>query len=126
MRDVYDMAGDASGRCCWRTKLGALHIADPIYNPSVIIAFSPMSQAATLLREARYAAGLTQAALAERLDVSQAAIAKLERKGANPTVDTLDNVLWATGHRLELSAAPASRPDADESSYTEESSTDEL
>jgi transcriptional regulator with XRE-family HTH domain len=81
----------------------------------VIIAFSTMSKAATLLREARYAAGLTQAALAERLDVSQAAIAKLERQGANPTVDTLDNALWATGHRLELSAAPARRLDADES-----------
>jgi transcriptional regulator with XRE-family HTH domain len=79
-----------------------------------------MSQAATLLREARYAAGLTQAALAERLDVSQAAIAKLERKGANPTVDTLDHVLWATGHRLELSAAPTHQPDADESSFEDE------
>lgn len=74
-----------------------------------------MPQAATLLREARYAAGLTQAALADRLDVSQAAIAKLERQGANPTVDTLDNVLRATGHRLELSATPARRLDADES-----------
>jgi transcriptional regulator with XRE-family HTH domain len=74
-----------------------------------------MSEAATLLREARYAAGLTQAALAERLDVSQAAIAKLERQGANPSVNTLDTVLSATGHRLELSAAPARRPDADES-----------
>jgi transcriptional regulator with XRE-family HTH domain len=63
-----------------------------------------MSEAATLLRDARYAAGLTQAALAERLDVSQAAIAKLERQGANPTVNTLDNILRATGHRLELSA----------------------
>jgi transcriptional regulator with XRE-family HTH domain len=85
-----------------------------------------MSRAATLLREARYAAGLTQAALAERLDVSQAAIAKLERKGANPTVDTLDNVLWATGHRLELSAAPTHQPDADESPFPDESPFDEL
>jgi DNA-binding XRE family transcriptional regulator len=109
------MAGDASGQCCRRRKHGALHIADPTYNPSVIIVFSTMSEAATLLREARYAAGLTQAALAERLDVSQAAIAKLERQGANPTVDTLDNVLCATGHRLELRAAPARRLDADES-----------
>jgi transcriptional regulator with XRE-family HTH domain len=75
-----------------------------------------MSDAATLLREARYAAGLTQAALAERLDVSQAAIAKLERQGANPTVDTLDNALRATGHRLTLSA-PARRLDADESPF---------
>ncbi len=78
-----------------------------------------MSEASTLLREARYAAGLTQAALAERLDVSQAAIAKLERQGANPTVDTLDNVLCATGHRLELSVAPARQLDADESASDE-------
>ncbi|MFZ2113781.1 MAG: helix-turn-helix transcriptional regulator [Solirubrobacteraceae bacterium] len=85
-----------------------------------------MSEAATLLREARYAAGLTQAELAERLDVSQAAIAKLERKGANPTVDTLDNVLWATGHRLELSATAARRPDTDESSYADKSAFDEF
>ncbi len=77
-----------------------------------------MSEAATLLREARYAAGLTQAALAERLDVSQAAIARLERHGANPTVNTLENVLWATGHRLALSA-PAHRLDADESPFDE-------
>ncbi len=73
-----------------------------------------MSQAATLLREARYAAGLTQAALAERLDISQAAIAKLERQGANPTMETLDNVLSATGHRLELRAAPTRRLATDE------------
>jgi len=77
-----------------------------------------MLEVATLLREARHAAGLTQAALAERLDVSQAAIAKLERQGANPTVDTLDNVLRATGHRLELSAAPAPQRGSDESLST--------
>jgi UDP-N-acetylglucosamine 1-carboxyvinyltransferase len=67
-----------------------------------------MSEAAKLLREARYAAGLSQAALAERLDVSQPAIAKLERQGANPTVNTLDEALAATGHRLVLSAATQS------------------
>jgi transcriptional regulator with XRE-family HTH domain len=78
-----------------------------------------MSEAAKLLREARYAAGLTQAALAELLDVSQAAIAKLERQGTNPTVDTLDNVLRATGHRLELSVAPARHLDADERPFEE-------
>jgi predicted transcriptional regulator len=70
-----------------------------------------MSEAATLLREARYAAGLTQAELAERLDISQAAIAKLERPDANPTVNTLNDALWATGHRLVLSAS-ARQPNA--------------
>jgi transcriptional regulator with XRE-family HTH domain len=57
-----------------------------------------------LLRDSRRRAGLTQRQLALRLGVSQAAIAKLERLGANPTVATLAAALWATGHRLELTA----------------------
>jgi transcriptional regulator with XRE-family HTH domain len=73
-----------------------------------------MSAPAALLKEARRRAGLTQAQLARRLGVSQAAVAKLERPGANPTVDTLDDALWATGHRLALDA-PARRPGVDES-----------
>jgi transcriptional regulator with XRE-family HTH domain len=67
-----------------------------------------------LIRKARNNARLSQAALAHQLGVSQAAIAKLERPGSNPTVDTLDDVLWATGHRLTLSA-PVRRPGVDES-----------
>ena len=59
-----------------------------------------------LIRDARRAAGLTQAELAARLGVSQSAIAKLEREGSNPTVETLDRVLRPTGHRLQL-IAPA-------------------
>jgi len=67
-----------------------------------------------LIRDARRAAGLTQAALAARLGVSQSAIAKLEREGCNPTVETLDRVLRATGHRLQL-IAPAWSDGVDES-----------
>lgn len=67
-----------------------------------------------LLKEARRQAGLTQAQLAHRLGVSQAAVAKLERPGSNHTVDTLDDALWATGHRLVLDA-PARGPGVDES-----------
>ncbi len=73
-----------------------------------------MSESATLLKEARREAGLTQAELARRLGVSQAAVAKLERPGANPTVNTLDDALWATGHRLTLTA-PVRLPGVDES-----------
>ena len=61
-------------------------------------------EAATLLRNARSKAGLTQAALARRLGKSQPSVAGLERRGANPTVETLEEVLHATGHRLELRA----------------------
>src|ERR1039458_4403702 len=54
-----------------------------------------MSESASLLKEARRQAGITQAELARRLGISQAAVAKLERPGANPTPDTLDGALWA-------------------------------
>jgi transcriptional regulator with XRE-family HTH domain len=73
-----------------------------------------MQDPASVLRAARRRAGLTQAELARRLGVSQAAVAKLESPRANPTVDTLDKALWATGHRLTLDA-PARRPGVDES-----------
>ncbi len=63
-------------------------------------------EAATLLRDARRRAGLTQQQLALRLGVSQAAVAKLERADANPTLRTLTEALRATGHRLAMQATP--------------------
>jgi transcriptional regulator with XRE-family HTH domain len=74
----------------------------------------PMPDPAALLRGSRRQAGLTQRQLALRLGVSQAAIAKLERPGANPTFATLAEALWATGHRLKLEA-PARHGGVDES-----------
>jgi DNA-binding XRE family transcriptional regulator len=58
--------------------------------------------ASTLLRTARRRADLTQAQLAERAGLSQAEVARLERAGSNPTAATLERLLRATGHRLEL------------------------
>ncbi|MBS1870407.1 MAG: helix-turn-helix domain-containing protein [Actinobacteria bacterium] len=57
-----------------------------------------------LVRDARKRAGLTQAELAERAGVTQSVIARLERGGGNPTFLTLERVLHAAGHRLELNA----------------------
>lgn len=54
---------------------------------------------------------MTQAELGRRLGISQAAVARLERPGANPTVVTLEKALAATGHLLVLEA-PA-RPGVD-------------
>jgi transcriptional regulator with XRE-family HTH domain len=71
-------------------------------------------EADALVRRARTDAKLTQAELARRLGTSQPAIVKLERPGANPTVRTLDRVLRATGHRLDLDA-PNWSPGIDES-----------
>jgi transcriptional regulator with XRE-family HTH domain len=65
-----------------------------------------MSSAASLIREARVDAAMTQAELANRAGLTQSAIARLERGGANPTIATLDNVIAATGHRLILAAEP--------------------
>ena len=57
-----------------------------------------------LIRDARKQAGLTQAELAERAGVTQSVVARLERGGGNPTFLTLERVLHAAGHRLELTA----------------------
>jgi transcriptional regulator with XRE-family HTH domain len=73
-----------------------------------------VSSIPALLRAARRDASLTQAELARRLGISQAAVAKFERPGANPTVDTLDRILWASGHRLVFEAL-AREPGVDES-----------
>lgn len=61
----------------------------------------------TLIRDARRAAGLTQTQLGTRAGMAQPAIARLERPGSNPTIETLERVLRATGRRLELGAAEA-------------------
>jgi len=65
-----------------------------------------MASADALVRQARAAAGLTQAQLAERVGTTQSAIARLERPGANPRLDTLDRVMTATSQRLELAPTP--------------------
>jgi transcriptional regulator with XRE-family HTH domain len=68
-----------------------------------------MLSSPSLLRQARGEAGLTQAQLARRLGVSQAAVAKLERPHANPTIATLEHALGAVGRRLVLSTEPIRR-----------------
>ncbi len=72
-----------------------------------------MSSSSTLLRKARRAAGLTQAQVAKRAGISQGAVAQLERSGSNPTVETLDGILRATGQRLRLVSEP-DQPSVDE------------
>ena len=66
-----------------------------------------------LLADARRRAGLTQADLAKRLTVSQAAVAQLERSDSNPRLATLDRALRATGVELVVTTRPR-RPTVDE------------
>ena len=62
-----------------------------------------------LLRLAREEAELTQAELAERLGVSQQAVAQAERWSSNPTVEQLRRWAEACGQAVRISFEPARR-----------------
>ena len=66
-----------------------------------------------MLADARRSAGLTQADLAKRLTISQAAVAQLERADSNPRLATLDRALRAVGVELVVTTRPR-RPTVDE------------
>lgn len=74
---------------------------------------------ATLIREARLSAQLTQAELARRLGTTQSAVARLERQGSNPTYTQLARAIEAAGKRLELTVA-APRLNVDDSLIVEQ------
>ena len=61
---------------------------------------------AGLLREARRRAGLTQHELARRAGTTQSAISAYETGASSPSVATLQRLLAATGHDLELGVSP--------------------
>jgi uncharacterized protein len=61
-----------------------------------------MSQAGTILRQARRAAGVSQAALAQAGGTSQAAVARYETGRVDPGIETLERLVSALGMRLEL------------------------
>ena len=66
-----------------------------------------MPSAATTIRDARRAAGLTQASLASRMGVPQSVVARLERPGSNPTWDTISRALDACGQQITVQAVAA-------------------
>lgn len=69
---------------------------------------------ASLLREARLAAGLSQVALAERSGTSQATLCAYERGQKSPSAATLERILAAVGWRLatERRSRPLRSPGA--------------
>ena len=69
-----------------------------------------MSATASLIKQARLNAGLTQAALAERAGTSQANVAKYEAGRMSPSVSTLERLLHAAGFGLHLEAMPNHTP----------------
>jgi transcriptional regulator with XRE-family HTH domain len=66
-----------------------------------------------LIRRTRLKAGLTQTELARRIGTTQSAVARLEREGSNPRVETLERALLASGGELVLRSSQR-RPSVDE------------
>ena len=58
------------------------------------------------LIEARVAAGLTQAQLAERMETTQSVVARLESGRAHPSTRTLQKIARSTGTELRISFEP--------------------
>lgn len=72
-----------------------------------------MPHAASIVKQARLAAGLTQAELAERAGTTQSAVARLESAEANPRLATVLRAVEAAGHELEVTVR-FRRPAVDE------------
>lgn len=68
-----------------------------------------------LVRQARNAAGISQAELARRLGVTQSTIARLESARANPRMATLERTLAAAGTSLEVTLGSVEPAPTDES-----------
>jgi transcriptional regulator with XRE-family HTH domain len=62
-----------------------------------------------LVKQARHAAGLTQSELAERAHTAQPAVAAYESGARTPTIATLERLLGACDHDLEVRVAPRVR-----------------
>jgi predicted nucleotidyltransferase/DNA-binding XRE family transcriptional regulator len=73
---------------------------------------STQSQSATLLREARTRAALSQSDLARRAGIAQSVVSAYESGRREPSLSTLRRLVAATGHHLtlELEPDPDARP----------------
>lgn len=65
------------------------------------------SSAGALLREARLEAGLTQAELAERANMTQSVVSAYETGRRQPSLRMLQRLVRATGGQLEVAVRPA-------------------
>jgi len=72
-----------------------------------------MNQPASLLREARHRAGLSQRALARRAGTTQSVVARIEAGVTSPGWNTLARLLAALGFEIRTSLTPR----ADESTH---------
>jgi ribosome-binding protein aMBF1 (putative translation factor) len=78
-------------------------------DPAYLEAHAGLEDELALVAEiikARARAGLTQAELAQRMNTTQGAIARLESGTALPSTRTLKSFAEATGHKLKISLVP--------------------
>jgi transcriptional regulator with XRE-family HTH domain len=93
------------------TKISDLHkkwLKDPAYKKEYDALEEEFALASALI-EARSRAGLTQEELAERMQTSQSAIARMESGRTIPSGSTLKRFARATGTRLRIVFEPAKR-----------------
>ena len=74
--------------------------------PKAYDELGPELALARSLIEARVGAGLTQAQLAERIETTQSAVARLESGRVNPSTKTLRKIARSTGTMLRISFEP--------------------
>jgi ribosome-binding protein aMBF1 (putative translation factor) len=79
---------------------------DPTYVRAYDKLADEFALAETIIR-ARTAAGLTQQQLAQRMQTTQAVIARLESGRVKPSTRTLERLAAATGMRLRITFEPA-------------------
>ena len=105
-----DLAAGAKAYEGWREKILADPVARAIYEEE-----SAKKEVWLQLVEARTDAGLTQAQLAKRLGVSQAQVARVEKRGYDAyTLKTLRRYVEAIGNGLsvKISIVPGEAPGA--------------
>ncbi|MFZ1107442.1 MAG: helix-turn-helix domain-containing protein [Rhodomicrobium sp.] len=94
-------------------KASDIHAKDYAGDDAYRKAYDDLEEEYALIRtliEARMRAHLSQAQLAERMNTTQTAIARLESGNTMPSTRTLRRIAKATGHKLRIILEPEGSP----------------
>lgn len=94
-------------------KASDIHAKDYASDPAYRRAYDDLEDEYALINSlivARNRARLSQAQLAERMNTTQTAIARLESGGTMPSTRTLMKFAKATGHKLKITFEPEGSP----------------
>ena len=94
-------------------KASEIHARDYERDPAYRKAYDGLEEEYSLINtliEARTRAHLSQAQLAERMNTTQTAIARLESGNTMPSTRTLMKLAKATGHKLKITSEPEGSP----------------